>query len=180
MMTFMEDGVERPLLQREVYVKHMPMLKKKFLYNEAFAKAAIEEVWPKKDLNEALNLVMYELSSCWWENQNGRFVKHILPFQAQVSVVQGILVDDFNKDGNPDLLLAGNKYGFEVETNHCDASNGAFFAGDGKGNFNFVENLQTGFWAQREARDLALLRSTGGKSIIVVSNNNGKPQVYQY
>ncbi|MCB0573599.1 MAG: FG-GAP repeat protein, partial [Saprospiraceae bacterium] len=72
----------------------------------------------------------------------------------------GIAVGDYNGDGFTDILLSGNKYGFEVETNRCDAGNGSLLAGDGKGHFSWVNNLETGFWAMREARDMAVLRSS--------------------
>jgi hypothetical protein len=168
-----------PLVQKEVLNKQMPVLKKKFLYAKDYAIATMDEVWPQKDLDAALNLYCYDLETCWWENQGGKFVRHSLPMQAQVSAVQGIAADDFNGDGKMDLLLAGNKYGLEVETNRCDASNGALLLGDGKGNFAWSNNLASGFWAMKEARDLAVLRSTGGKQIFIVSNNNDKPQVFQ-
>jgi hypothetical protein len=138
----------------------------------------MDMVWPQKDLDAALNLYCYILETCWWENQGGKFVRRSLPVQAQVSPVQGIIADDFNGDGKIDLLLAGNKYGLEVETNRCDSGNGTLLAGDGKGNFSWVNNLESGFWAQKEARDLAMLR-TGGGRLFIVSNNNERPQVFR-
>lgn len=177
-VTFQEDGKIYPLMQKEVLVKQMPILKKKFLYSRDYAKATISDLWPQKDLDAALNLVCYQFETCWWENQGGKFVRHTLPFQAQIAPVQGILCEDFNGDGNLDLLMAGNKYGFEVETNPCDSGNGILLLGDGKGNFNWMENTWSGFWAMREARDLALIRGATGKKTIVVSNNNSGAQVF--
>lgn len=174
-----EAGKLYPIVQKEVLNKQMPILKKKFLYAKDYSTATMDQVWPQKDLDAALNLYCYMLETCWWENQGGKFVRRNLPVQAQVSPVQGIVADDFNGDGAMDLLLAGNKYGFEVETNRCDAGNGALLLGDGKGNFSWKNNLESGFWAMKEARDLAMLRSAGGKKIFIVANNSGKPQVFQ-
>ena len=42
------------------------------------------------------------------ENDNGKFIKHELPVEAQFSAINKILVDDYNKDGTLDLLIAGN------------------------------------------------------------------------
>jgi hypothetical protein len=154
-------------------------LKKKFLFAKDYGGATMDKVWPQKDLDASLNLYCYTLETCWWENQGGKFVRHSLPVQAQVSAVQGIAVEDFNGDGNMDLLLAGNKYGLDVETNRCDSGNGTLLAGDGKGNFSWINNLESGFWAMKEARDLVVLRAAGGKRLMVVPNNNDKPQVYQ-
>ncbi|MCB9305880.1 MAG: VCBS repeat-containing protein [Lewinellaceae bacterium] len=178
LVAYYEKGKLYPLLQKEVLNKQMPILKKKFLYAKEYGNATIDQVWPQKDLDAALNLYCYVLQSCWWENKGGKFVRHDFPIPVQTSVIQGIAVGDYNGDGFTDILLSGNKYGFEVETNRCDAGNGSLLAGDGKGHFSWVNNLETGFWAMREARDMAVLRSSGGKQIIIVSNNNGKPQVY--
>lgn len=177
-MAYAEEGKTYPLIQKDVMVKQMPVLKKKFLYANNYGKAVMSDVWPQKDLDAALNLFCYDLESCWWENKNGQFVRHALPRQAQVSVMQGILVDDFNRDGAVDILMAGNKRGFEVETGPCDAGTGVLLAGDGKGKFNWVNNVQSGFWAPREVRDLCLLKGAGNKKTILVANNNSALQAF--
>ena len=173
-----ENGKLYPLQQKDVLVKQMPALKKRFLYAKDYSTATMDKIWPQADLDAALNLFAYTLQTSWWENQNGKFVQHTLPREAQISPVQGIVVADINGDGQQDILLAGNKYGIEVETNRSDASNGALLLGDGKGQFTFQQNRQTGFWAQKEARDLVLLQGKGSKKTIVVANNNAAPQVY--
>ncbi|MDX1909832.1 MAG: VCBS repeat-containing protein [Saprospiraceae bacterium] len=173
-----ENGKHYPMAQKDLLVKQMPGLKKRYLYATDYAQASMEDIWPKKDLEAAFTTYCYELRSVWWENQNGKFVRHELPVQAQVSPVFGIICDDFNRDGHPDLLLAGNKYGYEVETGRCDAGNGVLLIGDGKGQFTYLDNLLGGFWAMGEVRDLAQLRGAGGKKWVLVANNNGKMQVY--
>lgn len=179
MVAIQEAGKIYPLVQKDVLVKQLPILKKKFLYAKDYAAATVSDIWAQKDLDAALNLYCYGFETCWWENQGGKFVRHNLPMQAQTSVVQGIAIGDFNGDTHPDLLMVGNKYGFEVETNRCDAGNGTLLLGDGKGQFRWTDNMTTGFWAMREARDLTSLRSSGGKNLLVVSNNNSAVQVYQ-
>lgn len=179
-VAYQENGKIYPLVQKDVLVKQIPSLKKRFLYSNDYANATVSDIWPQKELDAATNLQCNMLETCWWENKGGKFVRHVLPPQAQTSVTQGIVVGDFNADGHPDILLAGNKYGFEVETNRCDAGNGALFIGDGKGNFNWLDNLWNGFWAMKEARDLALLRSSNGRQLIIVANNNNTAQVYRH
>jgi hypothetical protein len=156
----------------------MPGLKKRYIYSRDYATATIQDIFTKKDLDASVVLKAHTLATCWWENQGGRFVQRQLPVQAQASPTFGILIHDFNGDGNPDLLMAGNKYGMEVETNRCDAGNGTFLAGDGKGGFTWVENTKSGFWAQKQARDMALLRGPNGKVRVLVTNNDDKLQLY--
>ncbi len=178
-VTFQEKGKIYPLVQKDVLVKQIPSLKKRFLYSDDYAKATISDIWAQKDLDGASQFVCYDLETCWWENQGGKFIRHSLPPQVQISVNQGIAITDVNADGNPDIILAGNKYGFEVETNRSDAGNGSVLLGDGKGNFQWLDNTMSGFWAPREARDIALLKGPGNKRMVIVSNYNGQAQVFQ-
>ncbi len=178
-VTMYEGENNYPMVQKEVIVKQIPSLKKRYLYAKDWSVATIEDVWPKKELDDALKLVAYDLETCWWENQGGKFVRRSLPRQVQASVIQGIVAEDINGDGHLDLLLAGNKYKMEIEGGRCDAGNGVFLAGDGKGNFRWVNNLESGFWAMREARDLVMLRGAGGRRIFVVSNNGSAVQIIE-
>ena len=101
-----------------------------------------------------------------------------MPVQAQAAPVFGILTYDFTGDGNLDILLAGNKYGLEVETGPSDAGIGTLLQGDGQGGFTWVNNTTSGFWAPDEVRDLALLKGSGGKITVLVGNNDGSAQVF--
>jgi hypothetical protein len=174
-----EGNKSYPMVNKAVMVKQIPSLKKKFLYSKDYASATVEDLFPKDVLAPALKLFAYDLETCWWENKDGKFVRRSLPVQVQASVIQGIVASDINGDGHTDLLLAGNKYRMEVEGGRCDAGNGVFLAGDGKGGFRWIDNLLTGFWATREARDLKMLRGRDGKKIFVVSNNGSGVQVFR-
>ncbi len=177
-MAYYEGGNVYPLVQKDVIIKQMPFLKKRFIKAHDYAQATISDIFPKADLEAGLTLEAYLLETCWWENQGGKFVRRSLPIQSQISPTYGIIVHDFNNDGNADLLLAGNKYGIEVETNRCDAGNGTFLMGDGKGGFKWVDNIKSGFWATKEVRDMAILKAPNNQYKIIVSNNLDKVQVY--
>jgi hypothetical protein len=98
-VTLQENGKAYPVVQKDVLVKQIPSLKKRFLYSDDYARAAINDIYPQKDLEAATVLSCYELQTCWWETRGGKFIRHTLPFQAQTSVVQGIATGDFNGDG---------------------------------------------------------------------------------
>jgi hypothetical protein len=178
-MAYFEDGKEYPLFQKEVLHRQMPVLKKRLLYAKDYSVATIDDVWPRKELESAHVVSAYMLESCWWENKDGKFIRHVLPVQAQVAPVQGIVVMDVNADGRQDLVLAGNKYGFEVETNRCDSGNGCVLLNNGNGSFNWYNNLLSGFWASMEARDLVILQNPQNQPFIIVSNNDGPLQIYR-
>jgi len=167
------------MVQKDVLIKQIPAMKKKFVYSKDYAKATIQDVLSPKQLKESMILASYMVESGWWENKEGQFIFHAFPSQAQVSPVNGIIVHDLNHDGHLDILVAGNKYRMEVETGRLDAGIGTYLQGDGKGRFTWVNNVLTGIWAQFDARDLALLAGPGGKTRIIVSNNNNSVQVYE-
>ena len=58
--------------------------------------------------------------------------------EAQLSPMYGIAAEDFDKDGNIDILMGGNFYQSKPEVGIYDASYGILLKGDGKGNFTAV------------------------------------------
>ncbi len=181
LMAYFENGKMWPFAQKDVLVKQMPILKKKFLFAKDYSMATVDQIFTQPELDEALNLFVYNLASGWWENQNGKFVFHQFPNQAQTFPMQGILADDFTGDGKIDLVLAGNKYGMEVETNRCDSGIGTLLSGDGlasgESGFSWIDNRQSGFWARNEVRDLMQI-GRGGQAKIVVSANHDRLKIF--
>lgn len=178
-ITYFEDDHCYPMVQKDVLIKQIPSLKKKFVYAKDYAKATIQDILSPKQLKESALLSSYMVQTGWWENRGGQFIFHALPSQAQESIANGIIVADLNHDGILDILIAGNKYKMEVETGRLDAGVGTYLQGTGKGQFTWVNNMLSGIWAQYEARDLALLMGPGNKNRIIVSNNNSTAQVYE-
>ncbi len=178
LLAWYENGTYYPVALRDPMIKQIPMLKKKFVFYDAYAKAKIEDLFPMEVLKSGIYLEAAELRSCYFENNNGKFVAKALPIEAQVAPVKAILGDDFNGDGLLDILLAGNDYGTAVEINRYDASNGALLLGDGKGGFSFVPNRESGFWANREARNMVRIKMAGGKQGVVIANNFSEPQLF--
>ncbi len=58
-----------------------------------------------------------------WNDESGlRWEK--LPVEAQLSPVKKSIIEDFNQDGYPDVLLAGNDHTYDIGTGYYDASKG--------------------------------------------------------
>jgi len=87
-------------------------------------------------------------------------VRHLrpLPVQAQFSPVYAIASADVNKDGNPDLLLGGNFEKTRVSIGKIDANHGMLFLGDGKGNFKYIPQTESGFAVKGDVRDIQILK----------------------
>lgn len=171
-LAYYNSGKLYPLPLRDMMIKQMPPLKKKFVFYSDYGKATMEDVFPASELKQAMQYEAKTFATTWFENQDGKFVAHQLPTEAQFAPVNSILVEDFDGDGNVDLLLAGNSDSPDVETGRYDAANGVFLRGNGSGDFAVVPNLETGFWATKEARDLEKVRLANGQTLILIANNN--------
>jgi len=79
-------------------------------------------------------------------------------------------VRDFDGDGHPDLLLAGNLYGVQPVLGRYDASAGTLLRGLGDGRFSPAEPSDLGI--EGEVRDMKLVRLAGGGFVIAVARNN--------
>ncbi|HRI61210.1 MAG TPA: FG-GAP-like repeat-containing protein, partial [Saprospiraceae bacterium] len=173
-----DNGLYAPVVQRDLLTQQIPALKKKFPRYQAYARAAITDVFSEKELHGAQQLSAATFQTTWFENRNGQFVPHALPPEAQTAPVFGILAEDFDRDGHRDLLLLGNRLDNDAETGPMDASNGTLLRSDGKGNFVFIPNRVHSLWATGEVRDAAFLRLAAGRKSILVANNNGPVQLY--
>lgn len=178
-MTQMEGSHEFPVATREVLIKQLPGLRKKYVRTINYAKASITDVYPEAELKSAQNLRCNYLASAVFINENGKFSMKKLPNEAQIAPVNAIQIFDWQNDGDLDILIVGNDYGQQVESGPLDAGNGLLLENEGKGDFSPIPARNSGFWATKEARDLKILRSAGGKPLFLVSNNNAAPQVFQ-
>jgi enediyne biosynthesis protein E4 len=104
---------------------------------------------------------------------------HELPSEANYTSVHAIAVDDFNGDGKPDIFLGGNQDKMRIRTGKMDASYGVLLAGDGKSNFIYVNQLQSGLKIKGCVRDVQLIKN-GKQQFLVVSRNDHQPVILKY
>ena len=167
-----------PSINRNQFAEQVPAIKKKFLLNKEYASASYNDIFEgKKDI---MKLSCDETRSCYFENLgNGRFVKHVLPMEAQFAPVNAIICDDLDNDGLKDLLLAGNEYQTEVLDGRYDASYGCFLKGSNKKQFIAVPPVKSGFILKGDVKDMALLRLSKGERIVLAAVNNDSLRVFQ-
>ena len=173
-MAYYNNDTLYPLRGLESSYNQLPFIRQKFPTYRAFGKATLSDVYGTVNLQNALNYKAKNFASSYFENMgDGTFKTRPLCNMAQISSVNSILVEDFNNDGNLDLVIAGNLYGSEAETPRSDASIGLFLRGDGKGNFEPVPTMQSGLFISGEVREINLihLAKIGARGIIVAKNN---------
>jgi len=182
MTVFLKDqaGVrkEYPALGRDDIMSQLPVLKKKFLTYKEFAQADIHQVFSDEEMKGALMLTANNFESCFLQNNgNGRFKFAALPVMAQLAPINGMVVDDFNGDGNLDLAINGNDYGNEVLNGRYDAMNGLALLGDGKGNFLPQTILQSGLFIPGDGKALIKLKGSDGY-LLAASQNRGALKIF--
>jgi enediyne biosynthesis protein E4 len=101
-----------------------------------------------------------------------------LPTEAQLSAARAIYVEDLNADGHVDLLITGNMFNTEVETERYDAGGGAVLLGNGDGSFSALASQEHGFNTPADARDLTTLKMGNGQTLFLVSNNQQLLQAF--
>ncbi len=181
-LSYFQYGKQFPLRGRDCFVEQNPALRVKFPTYKSFAEATVSEVYSGKMLRKSLHLQSETFASCYFENTgNGEFTMHKLPNEAQLSSINGIIIEDFNNDGNPDILVAGNLFDVEIVTPRNDGGVGVFLQGNGKGDFEAMPARETGFFAPEDVKALSVihLRNAEGSKFILVGNNNARVQVFE-
>jgi len=170
---------EYPANNREDMIKEMSYMKGRFTDHNQYAAATMEQLLTADERKQALILKAKNLSSCWIENKGKEgFVMHTLPAMAQWSPVYGICADDFDGDGNSDIILNGNEFSMSAHLGRHDALNGLLLSGDGKGGFQAKSILESGIFIPGNGK--ALLQITiNGMPAIAASQNNGRLKFFK-
>jgi hypothetical protein len=161
-----------PIRGRECTSQQMPVIAKKFPTYLSFATSDLPGILGK-DMADAMHYKAHVFSSVMVLNENGKLRIKNLPVEAQFSTVNGIIVEDFDQDGNKDILLAGNKFDMEVETTAADASPGLLMKGLGNLDFKCLKPFESGFFAPYNVKDIKVLKMKDEWAILVGINNDG-------
>ena len=170
---------EYPAQTRDDIVKQMIGMRSKFQNYKTFAKATKDQLLTKEQLASAQVVRANNLSSSYIQNKGGgKFEITPLPIQAQFSVLDGMQVDDFDGDGNLDVLINGNDYGTEVSVGRYDALNGLLLKGNGQGQFAPLSILESGIFIPGNGKALVKLRGAKGDYLVAASQNRGPLKLY--
>ena len=172
-------GENYPVFSKDDLVGQLNGLKSRYINYSDYADQKITDVFTSEELQGATVLKAMNFSSSNLENLgNGKFNLKPLPNVAQFSPIYGILTGDFNQDGNLDIIIGGNFFGTRVKYGRYDANRGTLLLGNGKGSFEPVNNLQSGFNIEGEVRDIVALKLANGDEVIMFAKNNTDIQTY--
>ena len=144
-----------------------------------YATKSIDELFSKEILDKASIKKINTFQSILLLNNNNIFNVEPLPFRAQISTINNILVLDINKDGNLDLITTGNNYSYKTQYTRQDASYGDVYFGDGLGKFDWQHPEKTGFFVKGQINDMVKLNENQTEMYILVGPNNNVPQLFK-
>ena len=178
MLAKLYKDTEVPVRGRTCTSQQMPHLANKIPTFEEFANSDIEGIIGP-DIELALHYEIIEFrSGIFYNNGDEAFSFKPFPHQAQEAPVNSIIYKDFDGDQQPDLLLAGNNHMAEVETTRWDAGIGLFLKGKAQGQFEAVSHLKSGFFANKDVRNMLPI-NTASETLILVVNNNDQHDLFK-
>ncbi|MBC7510005.1 MAG: VCBS repeat-containing protein [Ferruginibacter sp.] len=171
---------EFPANGRDEIIERIPTLRKRFNTYNAFASASMQDILTPELGKDAQRLKATLLQSCYIRNDgNGKFSIIPLPKQAQVSVLNGMVVDDFDGDGNLDVLINGNDFGTDVSIGRFDALNGLLLKGNGQGAFSPLSILQSGIYIPGNGKALVKMRGAANNYLVAASQNKSDLKLFK-
>lgn len=181
-LSYIQHGKQYPLRGRSCFISQNPTIELKFPDFASFGEATVEDIFSRKAIRNSLHLRADYFASCYLENTgNGQFELAVLPNEAQLSPINGMVIGDFDRDGYPDILAAGNMFAVEVVTPRFDGGVGVFLKGDGQGSFTVVPAAESGFFASGDVKSLCMLPvGQGNEMLILAGNNNGSLQAFKW
>ncbi len=177
-LTYYLNGREISFANKDELQKQIPVIKKKFLYAEDFAKASLTEIFSADKLEKAEVLTAnYFANSILLNQGNLNFKVQALPWQAQLTSYRDAIIVDANHDNLPDILLGGNYYDNNIQMGRYDADFGTLLVNKGNGNFA-VESLN-GLQVKGQVRHIKKIM-INTKEAFILARNNDKTMVVQF
>lgn len=144
--SFYIQGKRYPYITRDELLERLPAMRKRFANFKSYADVTMDDLFSDKELKDAGHLLADRMSTTFFINTpTGKFKITELPKEVQYSPVYTIDQVDFNKDGKTDLLLCGNNSHTKIRLGKFDANYGILLEGDGRGNFKYIKQNESGF-----------------------------------
>lgn len=165
---------EFPAHGRDDLIKQILSTKGRFQNYKLFAMADMDSLLNKDMMKDAVTLEANFMQSAFIRNNGSKGFEMIpLPAEAQRSVVNGMIADDFNGDGIIDLFINTNDYGADPNVGRYDAMNGLVLKGNGNGSFAPLTMVQSGVTIPGNGKALTKLLGADGSYLVAATQNRG-------
>jgi hypothetical protein len=167
------NGKDYTVFLKAEMQEQIPLIKKENLNYKDYAKKTFQELFKPELIAKAeQKLYNYTSSIIAWGNGKGQFTIQRLPNQVQFSSLNASLVTDVNKDGQPDLIMGGNQFGFLPQFGRLDANYGLVLINKGKRKFEVLDDKASGLAITGQVRDIVGLPSKTSQQVLFVRNND--------
>ena len=167
------DGELVPFMSRDELLDQMYGMRSKFTDYASFSKAKLKDLFSEETLKTAMKVELNELRTVYLENKGNKLENHDLPVEAQFAPVYGIVVMDFDGDGNLDFILGGNQNTARLRLGMIDANFGQVYLGNGKGEFTHVSPSVSGLNFVGDVKSIEIIDLSHLKVLLVGVNNQG-------
>jgi len=171
--TYYVQHQQYPFASRNELLDQMSSMRTKFPDFESYSNARLTDLFSPENIKTATVLNASNLKTTFFRNTGSKFMKIELPVEAQFAPVYAIEVLDYNMDGNPDFILAGNQNAINVRLGVMDANFGQLFEGDGKGKFRYVNQYESGLDLKGDVKSLRSISVKGIRYLLAGVNNTG-------
>lgn len=172
---------DHPIHMRKEITAQLVSLKKENLKASTYARKTIQELFEDEVLSHTIVKKAVISESVILINEGyGRFTVKPLPNRVQLSCVCDITCTDINKDGNLDIIAAGNNFEFKPQFSRLDASYGNILLGDGNMTFEWQHYNQSGFFVREEVKHLSSFKDNQGREYLFTAINDSKPKVFKF
>ena len=165
---YYNDNQLYPVRGLQCSSEQVPSIKANVSSYAEFGSLTFDQVYSNFDTNNAEIHKATYFESAMLLNQNNQFTFKALPKRSQVAPTNGILVLDIDSNGTDEIITVGNQYPVEVETGRYDAHIGSVMTSD----FNTISLQKSGFFNDKDARDIDVITIKGVKHIMVSNNRD--------
>jgi hypothetical protein len=177
-LTYYIKGTPYPFASRDELLDQIRSLRSRFTDYASYANARLEDIFSRSDLKNAQRLQINRLETTYLENRGGKFVIRDLPPEIQFSPVHAFAVMDVDGDGSQDLVVGGNQSAIRIRMGVIDANFGQLFKNDGKGNFSYVGQANSGLVTTGDVKSMATI-TVGEEPYLLIGINNVGIETYK-
>jgi enediyne biosynthesis protein E4 len=166
-----------PLFSRDQLIDQMPAMRKKFIRYKDYSGTTLDKLFTtEQQKGMDIYTTRFFESGILLNEGNGAFRFVPFPEKAQLSNINDMVIDDFDKDGIKDILFCGNSNDAAVMVGNYDAAAAALLQGNGKGTFSVMPHTVDGLKVRGESRKMVYWKDN--KTLIILKNS-APAQVYR-
>ena len=178
-MCIYQGDTSYPVVLKQDLTMQIPSLKKQFLKNKDYQGKKIDQIFESAVLNQSVVLEARYLENAIAINEGiESFRLKKLPIEAQFAPIFAILAEDFDNDGQKEIITGGNFSHSKPEVGSYLSSFGVLMDMDGE-NLEVTDQKDSGLCIKSEIRDLEVIK-INGKMHLLVGINDGNLQVLAY